>query len=295
MAVYFLSIDALPACSLGCYGEHRIPTPNFDQLASRSVVCNLYYKNADDLVATLKTSFPEVAHFHWSEPQLEVATLLEGAKCWLSDEELEPIFSVEGDEALHYAMDRLSDSVPASQKQLIEASATALAHDVALGEWLPGMRFESGDVLVIAGETGDIRRLPEPRADWLSVVSEPLVHLPLLIHVFGNEEHERVNPLVQTSDIKTLLSQLIKEGPAAVRHWITSLATDEIRWEFPTTRALRTEKWMVAEKLGTEDGSPVLVLTRKPEDLWDMLDVASQHLDLVELYLSTGALQTTES
>lgn len=42
---FVVSFDQLPACMLGCYGHQWIETPNFDRLASLSVVFDQHYAN----------------------------------------------------------------------------------------------------------------------------------------------------------------------------------------------------------------------------------------------------------
>ena len=43
MRTVFVLFDSLNRLMLGCYGGTRIPTPNFDRLAKRSVVFDRHY------------------------------------------------------------------------------------------------------------------------------------------------------------------------------------------------------------------------------------------------------------
>ena len=43
MKTVFVLFDSLNRHILGCYGGRRIPTPNFDRLAARSVVHDKHY------------------------------------------------------------------------------------------------------------------------------------------------------------------------------------------------------------------------------------------------------------
>ncbi|HWL08072.1 MAG TPA: hypothetical protein VNQ76_06705 [Planctomicrobium sp.] len=296
MSVHLLAIDSLPACSLGCYGEHRIPTPHFDKLASQSVVCHLYLKNAD-LLASLPPLSSTLQTSHWQEPLLETATLFAAAEYWLNEEEMALIFSDEeedddddDDRTPAGSRERLADRLRAEQVQLVEASAIAIAHDTALGEWLSGMPFQEGDVLVIVGTTGDLRRLPEQRPEWQASLSEPMIHLPLLIQVIGRNHHHRVHELVETADLVRLISQLTEQGSKAIDQWSCDLQTQEIYWKTSTLSAIRTWDWLLIKYHDANDNEeerdgPQVVLFRKPEDHWEMLDVATQHPDLVESLL----------
>jgi hypothetical protein len=61
MRTVILGFEKLPACSLGCYGNWAIPTPEFDAIASRSLLLEHYLltgESGTDFFTGLQEQFP---------------------------------------------------------------------------------------------------------------------------------------------------------------------------------------------------------------------------------------------
>lgn len=61
MRTVILGFEKLPACSLGCYGNWAIPTPEFDAIASRSLLLEHYLltrESGTDFFTGLQDQFP---------------------------------------------------------------------------------------------------------------------------------------------------------------------------------------------------------------------------------------------
>ena len=288
--IYVLTIDGLPACSLGCYGEQRYSTPNFDRIAAQSWVCNFYYANAE-LPAFRER--PDVSVLHWKIPQLEWQTVRTAAENWLDEESFESIFEEDETGSADEVIATMRAVLSPVQVGLIEATAVALSHDHALGQWLEGMSFTEQDLLVIVGRTGNLSRQADTRPDWLAAVSESMVHLPLIIYQPEIGEHTRIDELLQTDDLTDLITLASEARVDVVSQWAERVTPKMIRWETPEVIAVRNQDWLIVEsREGTSesDEQERVMLFRKPEDLWDVLDLAQQFPALIEDYERTGLL-----
>jgi len=290
MMVHLLQIPLLPACSLGCYGEQRFATPCFDTLAAQSTVFNHYYSN-DELA--FEPSEGLTVH-RWAVPEPELDRLLNAAECWLNAEQWQQLLSTESHDSESHdsaagSVERLWDVCPKSLHATVQATALALTYDDALGEWVDGMSFSPNDVLMIVGQSGDVRRRPESCPAWLAEVSEPVVHLPLLIHQIGQQEHQRVEEAISTKSllrrVRDFALRKQEDQQTDLTSFLAQSPEEEILWDLPNCRARRSKDWLIVERLdSTEEAFEQndVALFRKPEDLWDLLNVASQHPERVE-------------
>ncbi|SFH87938.1 alkaline phosphatase family protein [Planctomicrobium piriforme] len=302
MPIVFIQTSELSACALGCYGEQRTATPSFDALAAQSLVCNHFYATAWEIG---QSSADQVIVINLGIPELDRESLQTAAESWLGEvadqcpglegspphpQPLSPEYRGEGSSEEQQFVEQL----PVEFRHLIVAAARAIALDDALASTLDEIELDpDSDVVIVAGVSGDAGRVPDERPDWLAAVSEPVVHLPLLIHIVGQEQHVRIDELVGVDDLQRLIEMLKNEGPAAVEAWRDSLVHNELRLDSPLSKAVRTQKWLLVEKKNDPDEASAMRevrLFRKPEDVWEMLDVASQFPELIDHYLETGEL-----
>ncbi|WP_437185857.1 hypothetical protein SH668x_002980 [Planctomicrobium sp. SH668] len=338
MRVIVLSFENLPACSLGCYGEWNIQTPEFDFLASHSYVFENFFMSpatglllkqfredaaelglvrSDQLDAEEVANFPHqlvisagevpeesdfseflnelpgtdvFIHFTAGEPTPEELDATAGA--WdiaassVSDDFCD--FESEG-EALLASIAPVSvqsfASRPAWQQSLIAHSAQVRQCDAAFSVWLELLEnvLEEGDVIVVTASSGDVRRLCDDRPEWLKVLSEPLVHLPLMIHRVGDQEQHRIDNFIAVEDLPALIEIVGSETPESTAQWFEKHPRKQIQYESDRVEALRTPEWLtISQKVSQEVPFPTVMLFRKPEDKWEVNDLSRQFPDVSE-------------
>lgn len=290
MAIHFICISELPAASLGCYGEVRVPTPNFDSLADISVVFNAFFSAPGHPASVIEQADLPKKVYQWQPAPLDVATLFKATGCWLNESEITAIFTPEADDdtSVSGVLRRLNEVCPDERSQLVQATATVLAFDTALGEFVDGLEFEDDDLLIVVGNSGDTRRLPRNRPDWLAEVSSTSIHLPLLVCSPGTGTHYRVENRIGVDEFADLIEALNEEGFAAIETWQDDLDEGPLVIQTASSLATRSDEWLIVERIANRDELDVesnVMLFRKPEDLWETQDVASQYPDLIEEYL----------
>ncbi|WP_437193611.1 hypothetical protein [Planctomicrobium sp. SH527] len=291
MAIHFICIAGLPAVSLGCYGEVRIPTPNFDALADISIVCNSFFSAPGHSTRVIEQSDVQKKIYQWQPATLDVATLFKAAGCWLNETETSAIFTPEADDdtSVSGVLRRLNEVCPGERAQLVQATATILGFDSALGEFVDGLEFEDDDLLIVLGTSGDSRRLPQNRPDWLAEASCTSIHLPLLICSPIAGTHYHIENRIGVEDLAVLIESLSEEGISGIEMWQDDLDEEPIVVQTESSLATRSEAWLIVERIAGRDELNTeanVALFKKPEDLWEMQDVASQYPDLIDDYLA---------
>jgi arylsulfatase A-like enzyme len=120
-----------------------------------------------------------------------------------------------------------------------------------------------------------------------SRMHEELVHLPLLIRLPGHRQGmRRVPALTQASDLPATLCDLFGVAPSpgirgtSLLPLMTGSAThwrQEARSSAGAERALRTSEWAFMPAVPANDFPPRLY--RKPDDIWEVNDLAQHHPD----------------
>jgi len=117
------------------------------------------------------------------------------------------------------------------------------------------LRFPRG-----GGAGQRVHHLTQP-ADW-SVT---------LLESFGDENPGRIDPLARS------LTRYINGQGGRIREYAVSEATLDLPWE----ASLRTADWSLILPLAADNPRPVQ-LYRKPEDRWEMNNVAKEHPDVAD-------------
>lgn len=184
--------------------------------------------------------------------------------------------------------------------------------DTWIGHFLEHLRSESRlDETLVVIASGHGAALGEH--DWVGYkrgcLYEEMVHVPLMIRTPGGERRgTRSQALVQSPDLlPTLLESLGREprpGSAAMhgrsllpllrgevpklRDYAVSGATTTVEGEPATEWAIRTHGWHLILPIEPVGPGPERELYVKPEDRWDVMNVAEQHpgtADQLELVL----------
>lgn len=341
MRTVLLSFEHLPACSLGSYGERIIATPEFDALASQSLLFENYFVSPEDpgLLELLAMQHSQLVWAGRSKPSLEfpvpVATLPPGdvpspvqfagwlpasedsllyVECipsapWMRElvtladrwPQLETPETAPGEHS--HSPDepspqgiRLDDEStlaayrtwPGWKQQVLAHAAHVQRSDELLSRWLDLLEqvLEPGDLLVLTAATGDPRRISEERSPWLMSVSEPVVHLPLIVHVVEGSRPKRLSAfLLPQSIVPWLLN------PVALDAHFGEQGETSIICRSRLAVSVRLQDWLIMEELPavatsqtSGPGEPEIRLYAKPEDIWEVHDLSRQDLELIEQY-----------
>lgn len=307
MHAVLVLIDRLPAPWLGCYGRARAGTPAFDRLASESVVFDQHLATwaarvAGDQVGTFlrEISRPFAARgIDWIDVPLSRHTVARN-----TESTLEPVVRMGAEQAPPtVACIHIGDpATPADDSELTDqGKIPALDYLIArLHAEIAASPASEQILLVVASLRGivPIERTdtPEPLRNTLS----EYIQTPLLVRVPGRTWGSRRQALVTTDDVLASLRewfQVAGSDDAGAGHSLLPLIRHEARTirdqvvieSGGTAAALRTPEWHLMARLSPhEAGAPSTIaaegarLFRKPEDAWDILDVADQNRPLVE-------------
>jgi len=123
-----------------------------------------------------------------------------------------------------------------------------------------------------------------------SPVGESAAHVPMIVAWPGQTHSRRRDDLITTADFKGFihtLSSSIEEYSA----WRDSFNRQQIEYRSGDAVATRTRDWLLIQKnVEGDDVESSIQLYRKPEDIWEILDVANQYPQVVEHFVETGIL-----
>lgn len=356
MRTIVLSFEHLPACSIGCYGEWIISTPEFDALASQSLLFENYFVSPQgpSLLELLQTSHADltfvssqssITGYPFSPAALltagEVPSLsrmnelfpqgdhrLLFVECipdspWMRElvslatrlPELDPAgTSTETSFPLAISTNETSTGIgeaaqpaerpevrlddastlaacrtwPAWKQRLLAHAAHVQRCDDLLTRWLELLEqiLEPDDLLMITAATGDSRRIPDDRPDWLKSLAAPMVHLPLIIHRVESGLQSRLSGFVTPSTVAPLI-----QNPDKLPDLLQSPGEAVIECRSTAATSWRSAAWLFVEEGGpdstesTVDNTETEIrLYAKPEDFWERHDLSREYPELIEQY-----------
>lgn len=203
----------------------------------------------------------------------------------------------------------LTEEERASHPSLYGGSVSLLDH--WLGEFLKGIKVDQEPTLIIVtaaqGFLWQKTKHPSLPQDDRFELCDQRIQTPLSLQVVGDSRSNTVrslrsNRLVQTCDlIPTLLdwfeiSQSPAEQPLIGRSWLHELTADDAPRSFlrfgngQGVDAVRTADWLCirrhdkrpASHRDDDQTNRTALLFAKPEDIWDVNDVASQQPETVD-------------
>ncbi len=326
MQTCIVSFEKLPACVLSCYGSLQNQTPHFDAIAAVGKTYDLFFvsntqQRLQTLVALTSKATTllinaELFDFNPSVHQIVDPRLLqltreeiEGhlANCstpqfWIhvSQEACDPEDVMNALQAWELEIETLptGKTVEETGLSLIEqgisneqacrvvVSALTIAKDRLVGEiweaW--NARCQPNDQFIVSANHGDQRVALAGNPSWVSTLSDPLAHLPLIVHQTGKAHPVRDQTLLTSQQFFDFASFDASSKGKSNR---------QIRYESPQSIAHRTFDWLLIEKRLDENRLPtegLFALHRKPEDIWEILNVADQFPDLIQVFQETGQL-----
>lgn len=341
MRVVVVCFERLPACSLGCYGEQNIATPHFDALASQSDVFDgcLTSPDQESILTALQGQQAHVVHVpdpsHAGKPNaharfssflselpetalacihvpsgaLPLSALVSACDCWLGDlaaEFRESLLAQHGARSRSISENQLPlllQALPLWQQRLVTHTARVLHDDEILGTLLLELDpfWRDGDWLLVTSVSGDPDALREDRPAWQASVSEPAVHVPLLILQIGACSRERFSEFVTPDDVALLVPRLMSGEPVSIAAWMAEIARPQLQYSSSQARAVRTENLLLVQHRPTEmqdlsdAAEPAVCVYRKPQDVWEAQDVAVEMPEVIEHFRKTGSLDVGNS
>jgi hypothetical protein len=196
---------------------------------------------------------------------------------------------------------------------LILHTAQVIEQDRLLGKFLSVMDSVEAacDWLLVTASSGDPRAnrsflmdadaaggsaLAQRIPDWVRSVSDVVTKLPLLIHSPKMQLGERWRGMIQSDDLirflGTIRSTAGNQPDRLESEAVMNLLSGkrQLVYESPAARAVRDDDWLFVQRrnppatadAANEGEERNAYLFRKPEDAWELLDVADQHPELVE-------------
>ncbi len=263
MHVVWLTIDGLQPAYLGPYGCEWIETPAFDRLAARGVVFDWHFAGSPN-------EPPDTA-----APDCPVGRDLRSARKlarephailrldWPPPIPLRPAAAIDVDDEETFS--RLQEEYAAGVIELDEKLAS-LSDELDARGW-----GDAGWIVTSArgfplGEHGVVG-FPGP-------LHEELIHVPLIIAwPGGSHAGRRVSELTATMDLAAAIHLFFADGPS--RGPSPLPPRDRILIADGQSRGIRTRDWYLLR-----DASSTKLFV-KPDDRWEVNDVASQHEDVV--------------
>jgi hypothetical protein len=234
-------------------------------------------------------------------------SLAEAAEAWLDAEQAELLrkticqLPVEDPQRLSESVvsSALAEiDIPEQRRRLIEHASHVRRCDRLLASLIEQFepRWRPGDLLIVTAQAGDPRAIRSPEPDWLTSLAEPVVHVPLLVHLVGEKQRDRFAGLLSFADLAARLTQFAAvpsdlSAPSFPQVLMSSERT-VLRYESPLACALRAPEWLLVEDRSAPAAGdePAICLFRLPEDPWLVRNVAGQHPELIERYQATGEL-----
>ncbi len=260
MKLLVILFDELSASSLGCYGG-RQQTPRIDSLAAVSDVFTMCFaeESAPD-PAMLVQSSSSVAVDHVDH--LDHPEIIEEIR----DDNAETLFV------------RVSAQVPREYvDQVIGKLFDLMANDLCIRP-----------TILLTARKGFVEDSEKIASQ--SPVGEAAAHTPLIVAWPGQTHSRRRDDFITTTDLRGFIHTLYS-STEEYSAWRDSLDRQQIEYRSDTAIATRTRDWLLIQTNDKGDlAEKSIQLYRKPEDIWEILDVADQYPQIVEHFVETGIL-----
>lgn len=280
-----LLFENLCASDLSCLGGTQ-PTPIADRLAARSVLFTACF-------ATCEVTPDNLVGPQFQIVDMELSHVVHG--------DCELVHSLSTDTLLHIT--RIDDITQ------LESGLSAI---------LAAIQRDCPQATLVLTALWGHRDSSAPQ-DIRSVIGERAAHVPLMIARPSQQTPRRHTSLLTTQELPSLLEQLKHSTGDQPPVWLAKERgeREQVSYRSETAVAVRTRHWLLLDEspLRIDTGeSPVAsrpspteqpqliaashpdvedrrpLLFHKPEDIWEVLDVAEQYPQVIAHYQSTGQL-----
>ncbi len=260
MKLLVILFEELSASALGCYGGRR-QTPRIDSLAAAGDVFTMCFaEESSPDPATLVQSSSSVSVNHIDDldhPDFSSNFLNDNA---------ETFFIRVGAQLSGEHVD-----------QVVGKLLDLITNDRSI---LPTILFTARRGLIQDSEKVASR----------SPVGESAAHIPLIVASPEQTQSRRRNELITTTNLRELVPALYSSFEE-YSAWRDSLHRQQIEYRSDNAVATRTRDWLLIQTDAEgDDAENCIQLYRKPEDIWEVLEVADQYPQVVEHFQETGIL-----
>ena len=301
MKILVLELAQCNLAYLGCYGNEWVATPNVDRLAAEGVVFDQHFAESPPI------RFEPAQHriLDAIDDLADVAAKLPGESgvVWIAGPRLGPPWDEDtcitdycddNERTPWFGADNrvTPDDVPACCDTY---AGTITYFDAQLGNLLDALDDTDWTIVVTASSGLTIDEL----ATGGPGIGEESVHLPLIVR-FADRRHagDRISTLTQPSDLvatlRSLLQLPVESGGRDLMPLIVGDAESlrsSVVCVHGDAASLRTAEWALLRT--AESPSRLFV---KPDDRWEVNDVAPHHREIVEtLEAELAKLQTGEA
>jgi arylsulfatase A-like enzyme len=287
MKILVLELAQCNLAYLGCYGNEWVATPNFDRLAAEGIVFDQHFAesppirfeparhrilDAIDDLADVAEELPSETGVVWiagpklGPPWTEDACVVD----YCDDNERTPWFGADN---------RVTpDDVPACCDTY---AGTITYFDAQLGNLLDALDDTDWTIVVTASSGLAIDEL----ATGGPGIGEESVHLPLIVRFADRRcAGDRISAQTQPSDLMATLRMLLQMPGETAGRDLLPLIRGEAESLRPSVvcvhgdaASLRTPEWALIRSAGSASRLYV-----KPDDRWEVNDVAQHHREIVE-------------
>ncbi len=319
MICVVLAIENLPAFALGCYGGTEFETPYFDLLSSAGVTFNWHFA---DSIAPVNEYHPwmtgEQTFFYnpsKASPLMKERLENAGGHVLIQNEEF-PSHQNSFSKLIVQAIETLQQLTFSSSNQptLLWLNAQGVSGKTDLHDEVKQLDTDAGtlinfllntnhtkEVSFVMTAARGVNDLSQINAIKQAPLPESLVHTPLIFVSPLLGSAERRQELVQTIDLLPTIEEWLVQQPARKKQDGKSL------WQILKNETNKNETWreaiyikssdstfavrtsdfyLIEDKASPEEAAnsflPNLFLYVKPDDLWDIYNVANQSPQITE-------------
>jgi arylsulfatase A-like enzyme len=268
---------------LGCYGNEWVATPNLDALAAEGIVFDQHFAESPPIPFEPALS----RKVDTIDELLDAVDDIDAGVVWIAGPRLTPPWDPDACITDYAEDDELTPWFEGATRVTPDDMPSVRATYAGVVTYLDaqlGNLFEALDdswTIVVTASSGFAL---EELATGASGIGEESVHLPLIIR-FADGRHagERISALTQPSDLAATLRALLGL-PATSGRDLMTLVRGEVESLRPSVifvggdfSAVRTQEWTL---LRSADAPSRLYV--KPDDRWEVNDVAPHHPEVVE-------------
>ncbi|MEW4490148.1 hypothetical protein AB1L42_18835 [Thalassoglobus sp. JC818] len=268
MRTFVIVFQHLPASELGAYGGSRSLTA-FDEFTSCADVYDWVYVADRTHPLTQELNGISRASFRQANSIEEI------------DDNVQELAS--GSSSVSTLLLNLPSDTPIAEIDRAFAST--------LNSWKTATDSNEPTTVVVTANLGEHIDVDALATHPERSVTEAAAHIPLIIQQPGQDVSRRRSRLLTSDSIPSAV-RAISESTGSYLNFRDEAGATQIEYQSRSMQAIRTEQaLLIRSRESDESGeSHFLSLYLKPEDCWEVLDVASQYPLVVEHFLETGEL-----
>jgi len=280
-------IESVPLWLLGCFGSRVVDTPEWDRLASMSMVadrCSL--SNADTIDQIISKSSISESSIKIVDDAATWEAMASGGAGDLPVLKVATPVTEENTNEAHIIWENFGQQ---ASESVDETAVVSLASVLATEAWLASFfatlqRVSQSSAVVLLGLPPDLDR-DDFSELWYSCIGDRAAQCVAM--VTGNNNENGRSQRIISADV---LCQSVIAAASEDRPWnMFELGMERIERTVGAVSSIRTREFLFAVDRADEtidDELPPHVLFHKPEDRFETLDVSGQYPELIEEFLA---------